>query len=106
MFVHLFEKLGAVGNREEMQRALLSMIGQPQQQKPVAVDMAAALAEKGLAQFFDAKVHDVTLRFPGACWLVCQLWPSMAAVRELATKLKARRNLGELKVIVFADMRK
>ncbi len=44
-------------HRQEMQKALLGMLGQPVQQQPVKVDLAEKLAEKGLARFYDPKVR-------------------------------------------------
>ena len=53
------------------------------------MDMSAKLGEQGLLKHFPAEV-----------------WPHPHAVRELATKIKAREKLGEAKPFIFAELRK
>ena len=49
---------------------------------------------------------------PGLALVVCaralllKAWPPINAVRELATKLKARTKHGELNVFLFAELKK
>jgi hypothetical protein len=72
-----------------LQAALLTVLGVKQTKELVHVDMSAKLGEKGLLQHFPAEV-----------------WPQPHAVRELATKIKARERLGEAKPFIFAELRK
>lgn len=74
--------------RLQIQQAMLNCIGKTARE-PVAVDLAAKLAERGLATVFPSEA-----------------WPPMAAVRELATKLKAKEKQGETNPFIFADLRK
>ena len=60
--------------RSAMQQALLSMLGQPQQERPVKVDMAALLEDKGLATFLHPKVP------PVVSFLLCLIQHSFAVV--------------------------
>ena len=64
------------------------MLGKP---KPavVHVDMAKRLKDLGLSEFFPDT-----------------LWPPTAAVRELASKLKALKKLGQENAFVSVDLKK
>ena len=53
------------------------------------VDMSGALTNAGLTPLFPTDV-----------------WPPMAATRELATKLRSLKKAGQEKVYLFADLRK
>ena len=71
-----------------MQEVVLCMLGKP---KPavVHVDMAKRLKDLGLSEFFPDT-----------------LWPPTAAVRELASKLKALKKLGQENAFVSVDLKK
>ena len=72
-----------------LQAALLTVLGVKQTKELVHVDMSAKLGEQGLLKHFPMEV-----------------WPQPHAVKELATKIKAREKLGEAKPFIFADLRK
>ena len=72
-----------------LQAALLTVLGVKQAKELVHVDMSEKLGEHGLLKHFPAEV-----------------WPQPHAVRELATKIKARAKLGEAKPFIFAELRK
>ena len=72
-----------------LQAALLTVLGVKQTKELVHVDMSEKMAEHGLLKHFPAEV-----------------WPQPHAVRELATKIKARVKLGEAKPFIFAELRK
>lgn len=73
---------------EALQKALLNMLGKPTHEL-VKVDLAAKLEALGLDRHFP---HE--------------MWPDVPAVRELATKIRARKKSGELAPFVFADLKK
>ena len=87
----------------------MGMIGKPSK-KLVHVDFAGKLAELGLAKFFPHEVlyyQLVHARWGRRLWIcMCQAWPSMLAVRELATQLKKREKQGEEGILIFADLKK
>jgi len=66
-----------------------SVLGVKQTKELVHVDMSANRGEQGLLKHFPPEV-----------------WPQPHAVRELATKIKARVKLGEAKPFIFAELRK
>lgn len=67
---------------------MLSALGKPRVEL-IQVDVGASLAKLGLASFLPVDV-----------------WPPTNAVRELATKIKTRKKLGEEHVFVFAELKK
>ena len=76
------------GDNDRLQCALLSALGKPRVEL-IQVDVGASLAKLGLASFLPVDV-----------------WPPTNAVRELATKIKTRKKLGEEHVFVFAELKK
>ena len=77
-----------IGADDRLQCALLSALGKPRIEL-IQVDVGASLAKLGPASFLPVDV-----------------WPPTNAVRELATKIKTRKKLGEDHVFVFAELKK
>ena len=78
----------ADGTDERLQNALLSCLGRPRVEV-VQVDVGASLSKQGLAGVFPIEVS-----------------PPTFAVREMATKIKAKRKQGEEHVFLFVDLKK